>query len=270
MKEEVYCYQLSNDTVVFTDTLKKGSPYIARKPRNHESLFFVTKGTLLYEKDKRSIVRQGQVGYIARGSVDASSAYLCDEVSYIAVNFGFDRQNVYPQKTLPFDLLCSEGITYNYEKLFRQALNCFLSKTPGYLAICNGIMLQIIGQLYNEYRIIDADLKKMNRIEMAIEYLKQNYGDSDLKICDLAKTVNLSEKHFRRIFFELYQKTPYLFLQEFRINKAEILLLNTTKSVSDIALQCGFSDVYSFSHSFKKHTELSPMEYRNTYEPTPD
>ena len=102
----------------------------------------------------------------------------------------------------------------------------------------------------------------MKRIEKAVDCIKKNYGNAGFKISDLATVMNMSEKHFRRIFLDVYKKTPYLFLQEFRINKAEILLLNTTKSVSDIALQCGFSDVYSFSHSFKKHNGISPSKYR--------
>ncbi len=266
MINEVFNYQLSCDTVIFTDTLRKDSPYMSKKPRNHESLFFVTKGILLYEKNKKTdIIREGQVGYIARGSIDQSYAYLCDEVSYIAVTFCFDRQNAITQKTLPFETLCSDGILYNYEKQFKQALNCFLSKAPGNIAICNGIILQIIGQLYNEHNTKETDFSKIKRIEKAIEHLEQNYGNSDFKISTLADIVNMSEKHFRRIFLDVYKKTPYIFLQEFRINKAEILLLNTTKSISDIALQCGFSDVYSFSHSFKKHNEVSPTEYRNTF-----
>ena len=266
MTNQTFNYQLPDNTVVFTDTLTKDTPYISKDPRNHESLFFVTKGTLLYEKNgKTNIVREGQIGYIARGAVDKSGTLSCDEVSYIAVNFCFDRKNAVPQKTLPFETLCSQGVAYNYEKQFKQALNCFTSKTPGYIAICNGIITQIIGQLYNEYKIEDANFSKMKRIEKAIDCIKKNYGDPDFKISNLATVMNMSEKHFRRIFLDAYKKTPYLFLQEFRINTAEILLTNTTKSISDIALQCGFSDVYSFSHSFKNHNGVSPTEYRNTF-----
>ena len=266
MINSVFNYQLPDNTVVFIDTLTKDTPYIPKRPRNHESLFFVTKGSLLYEKDgKKDVVREGQVGYVARGSIDQSSAYLCDAVSYIAVNFCFDRENAVPQKTLPFETLCSQGVAYPYEKQFKQALNCFLSKMPGYMTICNGIIIQIIGQLYNEHKITDADFLKLKRIEKALECLKKNYSNSDFKISNLADTINMSEKHFRRIFLEVYQKTPYLFLQEFRIRKAEILLLNTSKSISDIGLQCGFADVYSFSHSFKNHNGISPSEYRTKF-----
>ncbi len=262
MSNYLFNYQLSDDTVVFTDSLTENTPYISQIPRDHESLFFITKGTLLYKKgNHKEIIKEGQVGYIGRGSVDKSSAYNCDEVSYIAVNFNFSKENLHP--TLPFENLCSQGDNYKYEKLFKQALNNYLSKTPGVITICNGILMQIIGLLYNEYKIPDNYFEKMRKIKGSIEYLKRHYDDPDFKISHLAEIASMSEKHFRRIFFDVYNKTPYLFLQEFRINKAEILLLNTSKSISDIALQCGFSDIYSFSHSFKKHMGISPSEYKS-------
>lgn len=259
----IFNYQLSDETIVFTDTLKKGSPYIAKTPRNHESIFFVTNGTLLYENgDMKEVIETGQVGYIARGSSDKSSAYLCDDVSYVAVNFSFDKGNYLPTKTLPFKTLCSQGIVYNYEKLFKDALNHFTLKTPGYITICNGCIMQILGYLYNEYNTDIAKYTKMQRIEAGIQYLNKHYDSPELKISDLAEKAYMSEKHFRRVFFDIYNQTPYAYLQKIRINKAEILLLYTSKNISDIALQCGFCDIYSFSHCFKKHTGMSPREYR--------
>lgn len=259
-------YQLSADAIFFEDTIKKGSPYIAETPRNHESLFLVTNGTIMYENSKvRQVVHKGQVGYIARGGTDMSSAYNCDSVSYIATNFSFAKGQNDTRRTLPFDTLCSGGDFFSYEKLFKDALNSFMIKSPGYRLVTDGILMQIIGHLYNEYIMAGENLKKIKKIEKATEYLKNNYDNPEFKISTLANTVNMSEKHFRRLFFDVYNKTPYAYLQDFRINKAEILLLNTSKSVSDIASQCGFSDVYSFSHCFKRHMGISPTEYKNEY-----
>ena len=72
----------------------------------------------------------------------------------------------------------------------------------------------------------------------------------------------MSEKHFRRVFYDVYKKKPHEFLKDIRLNNAEQLLLNTSKSVSDIAIRCGFSDVYSFSHCFKRNFGISPKAYR--------
>ena len=262
----IFNYQIPDNTVIFTDTLKKGSPYIAQSPRDHESIFFVTKGTLLYENGKiKEIIKTGQVGYIARGSVDKSSAYLCDEVSYIAVNISFDKGNCFSEKTLSFKNLCSQGFIYNYRQLFKEALNHYTLRAPGYMTICNGIIMQIIGFLYNEHNINVLKYTKTQRIEAGIQYLNNHYNSSELKISNLADKVCMSEKNFRRIFYDIYSQTPYAYLQKLRINKAEILLLNTSKSISDIALQCGFCDVYSFSHCFKKHTGSSPSKYRELH-----
>lgn len=263
MDNGIFNYHISNNTIIFTDTIKKDSPYIAETPRNHESLFFVTNGTLIYDNGKsQATITKGQVGYIARGSVDMSSAYHCDSVSYIAVNFNFAEDETKLFATLPFDTVCSAGIFYNYEKLFKSALRCFREANPGAITATNGIILQIIGYLYNEYIMKGRDIKKIKKIEKLTELLKNHYHNPDFKVSTLAREAEMSEKHFRRLFFDVYNKTPYAYLQEFRISNAEILLTNTSKSVSDIAEQCGFSDVYSFSHCFRRHTGFSPTEYR--------
>ena len=116
--------------------------------------------------------------------------------------------------------------------------------------------------LYNNLAFNGIDSKITNRIKIALDYLNQNYNRTDLKISELANTTGISEKHFRRLFFDIYKKSQHEFLRDFRLNKAELLILNTSKQISDIALQCGFSDVYSFSHCFKRVYGISPTDYR--------
>lgn len=53
MQSEVFIY--TNDAVFFYDTLIYGKPYISSKPRNHDSLAFVTDGTLAYEKQGKIV-----------------------------------------------------------------------------------------------------------------------------------------------------------------------------------------------------------------------
>lgn len=263
-KETVYMN--INDSVFFYDKIHEGQPYVSVLPRNHESLFLVTEGTLLYEKDNiKEKIFKGQLGYIARGSIDKSSAYECPFVSYIAVNFNFDYENDFPTQTLPFDTVCSTGIMYKYEKMFNTALNEYISDFPGRCSICSGILLQIIGLLINEHKTDAQTVKKLKKIEKAVTYLKEHYYNADFKINELSRMVNLSEKQFRRLFFDVFGKKPYAFLREYRLNKAEILLQNTAKSVSAIALQCGFTDVYSFSHCFKTHYGMSLQNYRTLH-----
>lgn len=263
MQTEAIIY--TDDAVFFYDTLTYDKPYISSKPRNHDSFAFVTDGTLLYEKQgKTAQIKKGQVAYIAKGSIDKSSAGFCNSVSYIAVNFNFDEHAAPSSHNLPFKTVCSARNAYQYEKLFQKAIDEYSLNLPGSKMICNGILSQIIGMLYNDLAFDSINYKMANKIALALDYLNQNYNRSDLKISELAETIGISEKHFRRLFFDIYNKKPHEFLRDFRLNKAELLILNTSKQISEIAVQCGFSDVYSFSHCFKKSYGVSPTDYRKT------
>ena len=261
MQTETMVY--TNDAVFFCDTLTYSTPYISNNPRNHDSLAFVTNGTLRYEKQGKTIqIKQGQIAYIAKGSIDKSSTYGCDAVSYISVSFNFDASPASSRQNLPFGTVCASKNAYRYEKLFRKAVNEYSLGLPGSQTICNGILYQIIGQLYNDLVSDEMTHKTANKIEIALDYLSRNYSHSDLKISEVAKMTGMSEKHFRRVFYDVYKKKPHEFLKDIRLNNAEQLLLNTSKPVSDIAIRCGFSDVYSFSHCFKRNFGISPIAYR--------
>lgn len=261
MQTEMMVY--TNDAIFFCGTLICNTPYIPNKPRNHDSFAFVTDGTLGYERQGKTVhIKQGQIAYIPKGSIDKSSAYGCDAVSYIAVNFNFDASPASSKHNLPFKTVCSAKNAYRYGKLFRKAVNEYSLDLPGSRMMCNGILYQIIGQLYNDLIFDEINYKKINKIEIALDYLNRNYRRSDLKISELAEITGISEKHFRRLFYDVYKKKPHEFLRDFRLNKAEVLLLNTSKQISDIAFQCGFSDIYSFSHCFKRNFGVSPKAYR--------
>ena len=257
---------LKNDAVFFEDSIKKDYPYIARKPRDHESLFFVKKGNLLYERDgKKVIIKEGEVGYIAKGSSDSSGAYMCNEVSYYAVNFCIDKTSANLSGNLPFPVLCSSGsLHYPYGSLFKKATLESGLKNDGSDYLVNGILLEIIGYLIKEFEIRNSNVYEFKKIDTAVEYMKLHSEDSELQISNISEIAKMSEKNFRRIFKKVYGQTPYVFLQKYRVEKAGILLKNTSKTVSEIALLCGFSDVYSFSHCFKRHLGISPQGYRLT------
>ena len=258
-------FSLSGDVIFYSASLRKGKPYVARFPRNHESLFIVTSGNLLYESGgKRQVVRCGEVGYIPRGNIDVSSAYGCDEVSYMSAKFNVSANERDFFASLPFEVLAACGDTAKYEKLFSIGLSAYISNQKGHELVCCGILLQIVGLLFGERGDKKSVGARTRKILPALGMIENRFSDSSLRITELADSCCMSVKNFRRIFFEEKEENPYEYLQKFRIAKAEILLANTSESVTDIAVMCGFSDLYSFSHAFRKHTGTSPAGYRRT------
>lgn len=84
----------------------------------------------------------------------------------------------------------------------------------------------------------------------------------DLNIEDLAFLCSLSVSSFKRKFKAVYGTSPNKYISSKRLDKAQTLLRTTKLSISEIAYDCGYSDVSYFSKSYKKHFNTSPSELR--------
>ena len=104
--------------------------------------------------------------------------------------------------------------------------------------------------------------KKENRfIQKAISYLKQNY-QKEITLKELGEITNYSPNHLQYIFTDVMGLSPQAYLEKIRIDRAKFLLSQSDSSLADIAYECGFSSQSYFSKIFKKHTFLTPNEFR--------
>lgn len=104
--------------------------------------------------------------------------------------------------------------------------------------------------------------KYIDIILKAKRYIDIHYADFSLTLKKVADQVYLSPNHFSTVFSQECGVTFIEYLTKTRIEKSKILLRTTNKRSVDIALETGFSDPHYFSFLFKKHTGLSPREYR--------
>ena len=101
-------------------------------------------------------------------------------------------------------------------------------------------------------------------IKKAITFMEQNY-EKQISIDEIADYAHVSKYYFIRLFRRHMGVTPYHYLTSFRINQSKLLLRNTSNSIADIALQCGFLDDSNFIAQFKKYTGVKPTKYRKDF-----
>lgn len=126
-------------------------------------------------------------------------------------------------------------------------------------------MLDFVQNLF--VRIHDLDERKQlsnsERIAMdALQYIHDHYQDQNLSLELLSDTLNVSHSHLSTLFKKHTGTTFTRHLIRYRMERAKELLETTDLKIVDIAIQVGYSDVYYFSHSFKKVVGVSPREYR--------
>ncbi len=99
--------------------------------------------------------------------------------------------------------------------------------------------------------------------ETVTAYISEHFSE-DLPVSKLAKLAGLSQYHFIRMFRKETGFTPHEYLTHTRLNTARYLLKTTRLSVKDICFQSGFSSESVFCSAFRRHTGMTPTEYRQS------
>ncbi|MDE6622596.1 MAG: AraC family transcriptional regulator [Lachnospiraceae bacterium] len=102
----------------------------------------------------------------------------------------------------------------------------------------------------------------------AIYYMEQHYQETP-SLETVAQLSGYSASHFSRLFHAQLGKPYSEYLTRIRIRHAQDLLLNTKKSVTEIALETGYLHTGNLSEQFKQQTGMTPLQYRkaNAYTP---
>ncbi|UCH51710.1 MAG: AraC family transcriptional regulator [Chloroflexota bacterium] len=109
-------------------------------------------------------------------------------------------------------------------------------------------------------RYLQTYIARVNRV---IDYIEENI-DKDLSLERLAEVAQFSPFYFHRIFSAMVGETLYGFIQRVRVEKAAAkLILNPTKSVTDIAFECGFSSAPVFARAFRETFNMSASDWRS-------
>lgn len=105
----------------------------------------------------------------------------------------------------------------------------------------------------------------LNRLQQVVSYLRTKYNQKII-IEDLEELSNFSYRNLQRIFKAYYNETIGAYVTRVKVENSAKMLLFTNDKIKDIADNIGYSDVQSYTKSFKKHFGISPAIYRNKKE----
>lgn len=107
----------------------------------------------------------------------------------------------------------------------------------------------------------NKDTNAKNKIQLAIKYIENHYN-TEITINDLAERFTMSPNYFSSLFKKETGQTTINYIKELRVTKAKESLIQSEKSVVDIAKEVGYEDSQYFFKVFKKATGQTPLHYR--------
>ncbi|MBT8395739.1 MAG: AraC family transcriptional regulator [Gemmatimonadetes bacterium] len=100
------------------------------------------------------------------------------------------------------------------------------------------------------------------RINRAVDYIDANLSE-EITLQDIAAAAFFSPYHFHRIFKSLMGEPVQQFVQRVRLEKAaRFLMADRRRSVTRIALECGYQNPAAFSRAFRTTFGCSPTQWR--------
>lgn len=125
-----------------------------------------------------------------------------------------------------------------------------------------GIVFQLLSRFFKQgqSKIEMED----NRIAKTVLYIRKHLNEA-IELEKLAEISCLSKGHFIRLFKKELGTTPLQYINQKKIEKAQLLLITEELAVKEIAFQLAFDDYSYFNRLFKKTTGVTPQEYRRLY-----
>ncbi|MGB5264187.1 MAG: AraC family transcriptional regulator [Lutimonas sp.] len=106
--------------------------------------------------------------------------------------------------------------------------------------------------------------KSNDRIDKIYDYVQANYRQK-IVLNEAANLLNMGNEAFCRFFKKSLNKSFFTFINEYRINRACKLLIETNKQVSQISYECGYESLPFFYRQFQKFMNCSPLVFRKKY-----
>lgn len=284
----------------FTEELPHGSPYFPFQALSHEDtcgqyftpyhwhdeveFLYVTKGTLLLRTEHETYpLEEGQVYFINPGTVHALFGNSRYSHHYALVfrmelfNFSlYDAcQNKYLEPVLSGNLRFPKGNELSREstvqigKLITRAALLYQNNpphTPVPLSI-KILILQILEILFSQRAFITRENALLDTgednypLKPVFSYIADHYMEK-ITLEQLAGTIHMNRNYFCKFFKEKVGKTPFSYLNGYRINQAASQLLQSGASITEVAINSGFDNMSYFIRQFKHCKDCTPSAFR--------
>ena len=118
----------------------------------------------------------------------------------------------------------------------------------------------VAGSSYS-YDLSSTTTTRLEKVQTFVN----NHFQEKIKLKEIAEHLHMNEQAFSRFFSKTMKKPFFLFLNEYRVNRASRLIFETDLHMSEIAYECGYESLPFFYKQFKKFKGYTPLEFRKMY-----
>ncbi|MDQ1914872.1 AraC family transcriptional regulator [Paenibacillus sp. GD4] len=190
----------------------------------------------------------GDVIYIPLGC--EREAHTIKEFPMHSYAFNFNWLPAGSPDALPLEVVTKNIITSDILNYIKQFNHVWMRREPGYIMQSGALFMLIMHQVMTNFYRKEAAISSDKRVNQVLEYVMDHYSE-ELDLSKMAGIVNLHPVYLGKLFKINTGISFKEYLNQLRINQAEMLLSTGGFSVTEVAERCGFHDISYFSNVFK-------------------
>lgn len=159
-----------------------------------------------------------------------------------------------------------EPVSHEIRKGIREIYAEWKQQKEGYPLMIKANILRILTMLIRTYQdaskseeMLKEKKNAMKRLEQAISYIDSHYSGK-ITLDEVAAAAYMSSNYFSSYFRKVTGISFSEYVTRIRISRARELLRDTDKSVTEIAMECGFHNISNFYRLYKKHVGKPPRD----------
>lgn len=235
--------------------LRKFSPGEVHITRtcNFDVLIIMLDGELIFYEDGRRVSLHRGQWYIQRKGLFQEGREASKVPCYYFIHFNgnFTEQG---EALLPLEgKIEVELLLPVLQELFNAQRSFYTNEIT-----CNGLFFMVLSKLYSLQFESSYSQRLLRKME---NYLNHNYMLPHV-LDRMANEFHLSKVYITRLFRQQLQITPHQYLTRIRIDQACQMMLDTNRTINEIAYEIGYQDVSSFYRAFTKLKSCNPRKWR--------
>jgi len=238
------------------------------------TVIFVVKGIKLLHFPGQTITVQPDSVVLLKKGIYVMAEYIEEGLTFEALMIFLPRKALKEfisrqasatpvvQQDLPFVIFSVNDLLENFKQQYRGYFGRSFPGQEQLLSLKQQELLLLLLSSDHRQEVMDFMYSAVSAAPEDLEFIVRNYLLQPVTLEEMASLSNRSLASFKRDFQRHYQSAPRQWINRQRLEHAQMLLNNTDRQVSDVALACGFESVSHFIRIFKKEFGVTPRALR--------
>lgn len=252
----------------------------------YTEIILIRKGTYQFRINlEQELLREGDICFFNSGdlhqltNLDTETCHDAILFHPLILDFSYSDQwsqevigPLMNQKLLMANVLHPADPGYpKLRQLTEELFDLAFEKNTFWYERCKVKILEILLEMNERNLLFQASAVRnsteqiqIRRYKTIVDYIKDHYREN-ISLENLAELIPCNSQYLCRLFKQISGDTPIQYLIHYRIERAEELLKETNRTVSEVAMDCGFDNISYFIRKFKEIQGMTPGEYRGNH-----